>query len=52
MTKRLWQLHSWMGLIAGVGLLTIGLTGSILVFRQDVQALVNPRLLRVKPTPA
>lgn len=51
MTKRLWQLHSWMGLIAGAGLLIIGLTGSILVFRQDVQALVNPRLLRVEPTP-
>lgn len=52
MSKRLWQLHSWLGLVAGLGLLLIGVTGSILVFRNDVQALVNPTLLRVEPTPA
>lgn len=51
MTKRLWQIHSWLGLIAGLGLLLIGVTGSLLVFRNDVQALVNPKLLRVEPTP-
>jgi uncharacterized iron-regulated membrane protein len=51
MSKRLWQIHSWLGLIAGLGLLLIGITGSVLVFRNDVQALVNPKLLRVEPTP-
>jgi len=50
MTKRLWQIHSWMGLIAGIGLLVIGVTGSLLVFRNDLQALVNPGMLRVEPS--
>lgn len=52
MNKRLWKIHSWLGLIAGLGLLLIGVTGSVLVFRNDVQALVNPKLLRVEPTSA
>lgn len=47
MTKRLWQLHSWLGLIAGIGLLVIGLTGSLLVFRIDLELLVNPDFERV-----
>ncbi|MCW5556665.1 MAG: PepSY domain-containing protein [Verrucomicrobiae bacterium] len=51
MTKRVWQVHSWMGLIAGLGLLVIGASGSILVFRQELQALLQPGLLRVEATP-
>lgn len=47
MRKRLWQLHSWFGLIAGLGLLVIGLTGSLLVFRDQVEALFSPALIRV-----
>ncbi|HVU24730.1 MAG TPA: PepSY-associated TM helix domain-containing protein [Opitutus sp.] len=52
MRKRLWQLHSWLGLIAGLGLLVIGLTGSLLVFHDELEALVNPGLIRVQPAPA
>lgn len=50
MRKKLWQLHSWMGLFMGLGLLVIGLTGSLLVFHEEVEALVNPELVRVEPT--
>lgn len=50
MRKRLWQLHSWLGLIAGLALLVIGVTGSLLVFRQELETLVNPELVRVKAT--
>lgn len=49
MTKRLWQLHSWLGLIAGLGLLVIGMTGSLLVFREELESLVNPKFIRVEP---
>jgi len=52
MRKRLWQLHSWLGLIAGIGLLVIGLTGSVLVFHEELEALLNPALVRVEPLPA
>jgi uncharacterized iron-regulated membrane protein len=52
MRKRLWQFHSWLGFIAGLGLIVIGLTGSLLVFHDDIDALVNPEVVRVEPTPA
>jgi uncharacterized iron-regulated membrane protein len=52
MRKRLWQLHSWLGLAAGLGLLVIGLTGSALVFRSELEALIHPGLALVEPTPA
>lgn len=48
--KRLWQLHSWLGLIAGLGLLVIGLTGSLLVLRDSLEALINPGVIRVEPS--
>ena len=47
MRKRLWQLHSWLGLGAGLGLLVIGLTGSLLVFRDQLEVLFNPTLIRI-----
>jgi uncharacterized iron-regulated membrane protein len=52
MRKRLWQLHSWLGLVAGLGLLVIGLTGSVLVFHEEIEAASNPELVRVSPTAA
>lgn len=38
MKKRLWQIHSWLGLICGLGLILIGLTGSVLVFHKEINA--------------
>ena len=49
MRKRLWKLHSWLGLIAGLGLLVIGLTGSLLVFHEELEQVLNPELVRVAP---
>jgi uncharacterized iron-regulated membrane protein len=51
MRKRLWQLHSWLGLIAGLGLIAIGLSGSLLVFHDEIEGLIHPALTRVSPTP-
>mgnify|MGYP000924335548 CR=1 FL=1 len=36
MRKRLWQLHSWLGLFAGLGLIVIALSGSVLVFHKEL----------------
>lgn len=52
MRKRLWQLHSVLGLVAGLGLLVLGLSGSLLVFREELEVAVNPEFLAVEPTPA
>lgn len=49
MRKRLWQLHAWLGLFAGIGLLVIGLTGSMLVFRDEIDGRANPAATRVAP---
>ncbi len=42
MRKRLWQIHSWLGLICGLALLVIGLTGSLLVFHQEISDALYP----------
>lgn len=51
MRRRLWQLHSWLGLVAGLGLLVIGATGSLLVFHDELEAAINPGLMQVAPAP-
>ena len=43
MRRFLFHLHSWMGLIAGLGLVAIGLTGSALVFREEIENLAMPQ---------
>lgn len=48
MKRRLFLLHSWLGLIAGLGLVVIGLTGSLLVFRDDVDVLLAPDQVLVR----
>ena len=52
MKKRVWQFHSWLGLICGLGLLVIGLSGSFLVFHEELDAWRLPALFRATPTPA
>lgn len=51
MNKRFWQFHSWLGLIAGLGLIVIGLTGSLLVFHDEIEGVLHPGLTRVEPLP-
>jgi uncharacterized iron-regulated membrane protein len=48
MRKRLWMLHSWMGLVSGLGLLLIGLTGSLLVFRTELEVLLKAQAAEEK----
>jgi len=51
MTKQIWKLHSWLGLVAGLGLIVIGVSGSLLVFRDEIDGLVDAKIMRVEPTP-
>ncbi|HEX5829368.1 MAG TPA: PepSY-associated TM helix domain-containing protein, partial [Gemmatimonadaceae bacterium] len=41
-------LHRWVGLVAGVLLAVMGLSGSALVFRAEIDRALNPHLLRVE----
>jgi len=49
-TKLAFSLHSWLGLISGMFLLLLGLSGSALVFLKEIDHLINAELLQVKPT--
>ncbi|UHG94318.1 PepSY-associated TM helix domain-containing protein [Spirosoma oryzicola] len=50
LTRRLFTIHSWLGLITGIFLILLGLSGSVLVFRHELDRLANHDLLTVKPS--
>lgn len=45
------QLHLWSALLFGLMLLLAGLTGSVLAWRHELDAVLNPALMRVQPPP-
>ncbi|WP_129713579.1 PepSY domain-containing protein [Pedobacter sp. SYP-B3415] len=47
--KKAFRLHSWLGLISGVFLLLLGLSGSMIVFMKEIDQSLHADLLRVKP---
>ncbi|MDP0489952.1 MAG: PepSY-associated TM helix domain-containing protein [Verrucomicrobiota bacterium JB023] len=52
MRKKLWQLHSVVGLLAGLGLLLIGLTGSLLIFHEELDQLFFSQQHHAEPVGA
>lgn len=47
MKRTLFKVHSWMALIVSVPLVVICLTGSILVFKYEIDNALNPEVFRV-----
>lgn len=47
--RRLFRLHSWLGLLTGLPLLLLGLSGSALVFKPELDRLLVPRAAAVPP---
>lgn len=47
--QAVWRVHSVLGLIAGLGLLVIGLTGSLLMFTPEIDGALRPEVVRVTP---
>lgn len=45
--QTVWRMHSVLGLIAGLGLLIIGLTGSLLIFSKEIDGLLRPDVVHV-----
>jgi uncharacterized iron-regulated membrane protein len=46
--RLLFQAHRWTGLVAGLYLVAIALSGAVLVFRQEIQAAMYPEFFRLK----
>ena len=48
-TRNIWVVtHRWTGIILGLVVVLIGVTGSLLVFEDDLDILLNPELYRVE----
>lgn len=47
--RYLFTIHSWFGLITGIFLLMLGLSGSLLIFKEDLDHFIYHDLLTVKP---
>ena len=49
MKRGLFALHRWLGLVSGIFLLLIGLSGAILVFKNPIERGLNPALFDIGP---
>ncbi len=47
--KQMYQYHAWLGLIGGLFILFLSLTGCILLFENEIDALLNPAVVKVQP---
>lgn len=50
LSRNLFRLHSWLGLFTGIFLILLGLSGSVLVFRTELDQFFNRALLHVPST--
>jgi uncharacterized iron-regulated membrane protein len=48
-TRLLFRIHRWTGLLSGLVILFLSVTGALLVFKDELDELLNPRLLVVEP---
>ena len=46
-----WALHSFLGLLVGIPMLIVAVTGSVLVFKDEINALLMPEQVVAEPTP-
>ncbi|WP_299254314.1 PepSY-associated TM helix domain-containing protein [uncultured Cytophaga sp.] len=42
--KQIYLIHSWAGILAGIGLLILSVTGSVLCFKEELEPIVYPEL--------
>jgi uncharacterized iron-regulated membrane protein len=47
--KKLWAIHSWVGLYAGIVIAVLSITGAAAVFIPEIDVLLNREMLEVKP---
>jgi uncharacterized iron-regulated membrane protein len=49
MNKKLWAVHSWLGLYTGIFIAFLSITGSLVVFKDEIDVLLNQDLFKVNP---
>lgn len=47
--KKLWKVHSWLGLYCGIFIAFLSITGALAVFKNEIDVLFNNELLQVEP---
>lgn len=47
--QTVWRAHSLLGLVAGLGLLVIGASGSLLMFSREIDGVLRPDVVTVEP---
>ena len=47
--KNIYALHKWFGLVSGLFLLMLSLTGIVLLFDDELDATLNPQIVKVTP---
>jgi uncharacterized iron-regulated membrane protein len=47
--QALFQIHLWLGIVIGVYFLVIGLTGSLIVYKKELERAMIPKLIHVEP---
>lgn len=47
--KALFQVHLWLGVGLGLYFVVVGLTGSLIVYKKEIERAMIPRLIRVEP---
>ena len=52
MKKRLRQLHLWLGLMSGLVVCTVALTGCLYCFEEEIRNELHRELLTVDPLPS
>jgi uncharacterized iron-regulated membrane protein len=48
----LFQIHLWMGIVIGIYFLLIGVTGSLIVYKKELERAMIPQLIHVTPQPS
>lgn len=48
-SKKLWKIHSWLGLYCGIFIAFLSITGALAVFKNEIDVFFNKELLRVEP---
>lgn len=49
MNKKIYKIHSWLGLFNGIFLLVLGISGSLLVYYHEIDRFLNRKVLQVAP---
>ncbi|MEL6558314.1 MAG: PepSY-associated TM helix domain-containing protein, partial [Bacteroidota bacterium] len=46
--KKLWRIHNWVGLYAGIVIAILSVTGVVALFKVEIDRVINPRLFKIE----